>query len=773
MEMLFICKNPGRRQAVRDSSALNGIDYLEVSLDQKRLDVFFLKNLPGQTNGVPSAPALKESNIRIEGGVRIRDIQVTQLKAKDNVLSVSVTAPGDYSTYALRLVGSATDPLAPTGFDTALSSIEFSFKAQCPSDFDCKSTLSCTPDPVADVEIDYLAKDYSTFRRLMLDRMSVVMPDWRERNPADLQIALTEALAYTADHLSYFQDAVAAEAYLGTARRRVSVRRHARLLDYLMHDGCNSRVWIVFDVESGKPADGTKIPFGSAVSSEGDNPEFFELLQDITLSADRSRISFYTWSDSQCCLPRGATKATMLHTGPFLLKKGDLLLFEEVLSPTTGLPADADPAHRHVVRLKNQPRVFNDRLDNTPVVEIEWFESDALPFPLCLTSLVTTQGAPKVVEASVARANVALADHGLTLKDQDLEATAQGARYPRLKHTGITFRLPVPDKDMKASPAVDSVKQDPHAALAAVELHDGAYSWSVVRDLLSSDRFATNFVVETERDGTAWLRFGDGILGKEPTTGASFKATYRIGNGRAGNVGAEALTKLLGAPDGITKVWNPLPAVGGTEPESMEDARLFAPQAFRVQERAVTEADYAEVTERHSEVQKAAATFRWTGSWFTVFLTIDRKRGLPVDADDAFKQRIRGHLEKYRLAGYDLEVCGPIFVALDIQLHVCVKPRYFRSDVHAALLAAFTTFFDPDNFTFGQPVFLSAIYQTAMEVAGVASVEIVKFQRWGKEPDQEIDNGVLKTAPLEVIRLDNDPNFKENGKIEFVMDGGL
>src|SRR4029077_7562637 len=90
----------------------------------------------------------------------------------------------------------------------------------------------CPTSPLAAPEIDYLAKDYASFRQLMLDRISVLSPQWKERNPADIGIALVELLAYAGDYLSYRQDAVATEAYLGTARRRVSVRRHARLVDY-------------------------------------------------------------------------------------------------------------------------------------------------------------------------------------------------------------------------------------------------------------------------------------------------------------------------------------------------------------------------------------------------------------------------------------------------------------------------------------------------------------------------------------------------------------
>jgi hypothetical protein len=70
----------------------------------------------------------------------------------------------------------------------------------------------------------------------------------RERNPADVGIVLVELLAYVGDHLSYYQDALATESYLGTVRKRISVKRHARLLDYYMHEGCNARAWVYMKV---------------------------------------------------------------------------------------------------------------------------------------------------------------------------------------------------------------------------------------------------------------------------------------------------------------------------------------------------------------------------------------------------------------------------------------------------------------------------------------------------------------------------------------------
>jgi len=227
-------------------------------------------------------------------------------------------------------------------------------------------------------------------------------------------------------------------------------------------------------------------------------------------------------------------------------------------------------------------------------------------------------------------------------------------------------------------------------------------------------------------------------------------------------------------------VWNPLPAVGGTDPETMEQVRQFAPQAFRVQERAVTPADYVEVSQRRSDIQRAAAAYRWTGSWYTAFVTVDRSGGLPVDS--SFESDLRNYLNRYRLAGYDLEINGPIPVPLELSLLICVKADFFRSDVKQALLQTFSTrtlpdgrrgFFHPDNFTFGQSLYLSRVYEAALTVAGVESVEVQTFQRWGKNPQGELAAEVLTVGPYEVVQLDNDPNFPENGKIDFRVEGGL
>jgi predicted phage baseplate assembly protein len=275
------------------------------------------------------------------------------------------------------------------------------------------------------------------------------------------------------------------------------------------------------------------------------------------------------------------------------------------------------------------------------------------------------------------------------------------------------------------------------------------------------------------------LRFGDDVHGRRPETGTDFTATYRVGNGTAGNVGAGSIAHVATLNGAILGATNALAAAGGTDPEPADAVRRDAPEAYLVQERAVTEDDYARTSEGDPHVQRAAATFRWTGSWYTVFVTADRVGGAAVD--DPFETELRTHLEPYRMAGYDLEVDGPRFVALDVELHLCVEPDYFRSDVKAAVLDVLSSgarpdgtlgFFHPDRFTFGSPVYLSAIVAAAQGVQGVESVTPVAFQRQRDDATSALDTGVLEMGRLEIARLDDDPSFPEHGVLVLTAGGG-
>ena len=212
----------------------------------------------------------------------------------------------------------------------------------------------------------------------------------------------------------------------------------------------------------------------------------------------------------------------------------------------------------------------------------------------------------------------------------------------------------------------------------------------------------------------------------------------------------------------------------------MEEVKQLAPNAFRKQERAVIPADYEDFSKRsRPDIQHTATTFRWTGSWRTVFLTVDRLNGSEVDA--AFEADLRSKMERYRMAGFDLEVDAPIAVSLEVEIKVCVNKNYFVSDVKAAFLEVFSTrilpggrkgVFHPDNFSFGQTVYLSPLYAAAQAVQGVDSLKITKLLRQGDTNNDAVANGRLLLGRREIARLDNDPNFPEHGVLNLIMNGG-
>ena len=868
----FVCCDEQRRAAIDGHPTLNGIDDLEVDdlavgeLDaaetsqylgappsrrdvirwQRKLLIRFINPLtPTQVAALQAQPPI------IEGGTRVRNIRATLLGIGSDSVTIKTSAAGDSSRYVARLVRSQIDLRPPDGIDPVLGEIGFSFKVDCPSDFDCRAGHICLRTAPPEPAIDYLAKDYGSFRRLLLDRLALLVPDWRERNPADLGIALVELLAYVGDRLSYEQDAVATEAYLGTARRRISGRRLAKLVDYAVHDGCNARAWLAIEMAADAVLDprdfrcfagGPDLPArivpasvdeAAALNADG---EWFEVVpRDLDPDAapelipafvDHNEMRFYTWGDDRCCLPAGSTAATLQGTHANLAV-GDVLVFEEVKGPRTGSAADADPQHRQAVRLtrvqwSDGAGLLVDPLTGIAVTEIEWAAGDRLGFSLCVSA--RADDASALTDVSVARGNVVLVDHGRTVVDEVLGTVppsrlsvasgnvdggcatgpcadlAESPIPPRFRPTlgngpvartttvavvvngpaGSRRRAYRFDRSAAASAALRGDPANAQPAMTMASDHNGVIAhWAAVSDLLNSSAAANDFVLETEADGRASVLAGDDEHGRRPLPGERFVATYRVGNGLAGNVGREAIAHAVTGDARVIAVRNPMPASGGVDPETLDEVRRRAPEAFRTQRRAVTPADYEGVATSDPDVQRAAASIRWTGSWPTHFIAIDRLDG--ADLDQSSRQALGDRVEPFRLAGHDVEFRDPMYVALDVALDVCIEEGYFRGDVKAALLDILSSrrridgslgLFHPDRFSFGQPVYLSPILAAARQVAGVSSADVVVFRRLGSSDTRARDEGQLLLGPNEIARLDNDPDRPDYGRLVVSLAGG-
>jgi hypothetical protein len=124
---------------------------------------------------------------------------------------------------------------------------------------------------------------------------------------------------------------------------------------------------------------------------------------------------------------------------------------------------------------------------------------------------------------------------------------------------------------------------------------------------------------------------------------------------------------------------------------------------------------------------------------------------------------------------------SPQYVSLQVTLQITVDPNYFQADVEQSLLQILGNqilpngqkgLFYPDNFTFGQSVYLSPVYAAARSVPGVLLVTATQFQPQGMNSPQYLSAGRIQLGSLQVARLENDPSFPDHGQLTLIMQGG-
>ncbi|MDD5034292.1 MAG: hypothetical protein PHE55_06000, partial [Methylococcaceae bacterium] len=154
-----------RLAKLKASTVRNGIDFVEVaSNDQKTLIVHFINDVE-----VKSGIGDILQAVSITGGERIPVVPVNPIHDMDwktvagNLqLTLTVDEPGDFSYYTLTLNSAVLDDY----FKRAV----FSFKIRCPSTLDCADQPPPCPEEKADLPpIDYLAKDFLSFRKALSD----------------------------------------------------------------------------------------------------------------------------------------------------------------------------------------------------------------------------------------------------------------------------------------------------------------------------------------------------------------------------------------------------------------------------------------------------------------------------------------------------------------------------------------------------------------------------------------------------------------------------
>lgn len=843
----------------------NGIKMVRVSVDNladsAELDVHFF-NINFLEDFV-TAYGLNNSAAKtlfpISGGSRLRageaagQVQVDSSNAPvidaismpnpdKPMLRLIVKPIGDYSTYTLAV---STTAIASAVFDPLFAEINFKFRPGC-FNANCAPDWEVAPAPFVEPAIDYLAKDYESFRLAMIGAMIERVPEWQATSEADLDVTLLELFSAAADELSDYQDRVMNEAYIATARKRVSLARHARLMDYHIHQGNQASTWLALEIEhdailpqefdlleglmvwAGRNETGTGNPSESAavfMVKRDEQQTVHQLLNNIGL---------YTWSDTIPALKTGSTTAdlklfsrfylddpaataatdqTSAETVQNLIREGKIkyLLIEEHLNPTSGLATGRDPSRRQLLTLlsgDDGATALLDPITNEWLVRINWEREDALTRDYCFT-VDCSEDDPdtavgKIENVSLFHGNLVEVFHGReqeTVFKEEGEALSEDPDLPlefyyertRTSEGGADrwgTICQLPEKYLAYRKTTAGGDVPPVSTLRVTITDEGGSdeTWDEVPSLIYSgnvDENGDHFIVETDENRRSIIRFGNGENGMELPERATVNCRYQYGEPLEGNVGADTIVNfdsgsVNAAPVNlmIRSCRNPFDVTDGKDAEPQAEIIRRLPEAYRSRQlRAVTLADYVARALEIDGVSRAAASYRWTGSWRTVRVTID-PRGTN-ELSDELRREVAAYLDAVRLIGEDIEIRPPEFVPLEIIVRLCAEPDVWVEDIESILEQEFSTgytpdgrkgFFHPDLWTFGQALHASQIIGRVMSVKGVEHIIEVSIKRWNS-PFAASDS-FTKIDHNEIIEVLNDPDFYERGSITFKVKGG-
>jgi hypothetical protein len=462
--------------------------------------------------------------------------------------------------------------------------------------------------------------------------------------------------------------------------------------------------------------------------------------------------------------------------------------------------------HITEVEVTSDPLVLNAGVPLT-ITRIAWDPDDALDHDLCLPdatvhgNLVPATAGETFIERFAITDKSAVAPNNLDLVDIAVERQGPLNEITGTRATILLKSLTQTETRglgwLSGKPEVDLLQVQPDLVTpiqrwrwlpsliiaqgddANFTLDDGTW-----RKVITFDRLSGRIEHVDRASGAGMtIRFGDDEFGRTPADQTLFQVSYRTDVGTRSNLPAESVNvidnPIVGGPpwptlSGIAaSITNPFPITSGRDPQDLASIKQFAPEAYKaVPLRAVRDEDYAEIAERLDWVQRAGATARWTGSWLTEFVTVD-PRGT-VQLSPEHRAELEQEMDCVRQAGRPVVVRNPVYRPIDLRIRICVTPEAYEGQVLERVTFALAgrrrpgkpiPFFDPDNFSFGTPLYRAALEAAVQDVPGVLGVEEIMIRVRGLFDWQDFPGNVFRPGDDRIIRLDNDPARPEAGSL--------
>ena len=250
--------------------------------------------------------------------------------------------------------------------------------------------------------------------------------------------------------------------------------------------------------------------------------------------------------------------------------------------------------------------------------------------------------------------------------------------------------------------------------------------------------------------------FGDGSVGISPESTASYTVFYRVGGGTRGNIAKNSINTSLsptvnGSTESVT-LTNISKGTGGSNAETLDHAKKYAPLEFRRQDRIVTLEDYSVFANTFistfGTVGKANAAVRQAYSSANVIdiYILERASDFQLQrATSNFKTQLLTAINLKKMATDDVVIVDGLIRTLDLvtTIRIDQADEENQDQIRAKVRDKILTYMNVDNRTFGEDFSVAELNREIFEV------EEVRYST--------IDN-VAQDLPLdfnEIIQLNN------------------
>lgn len=546
---------------------------------------------------------------------------------------------------------------------------------------------------------NYLSRDYESLKRDLSSYIKVFYPnqynDFSEGSPG---MMLMELVAYVGDILSHHTDQSFKELFLTSAKTRKSVINLAENLGYNPRGRTGSvtllDVSITIPTLGDSPDERYMLTLESGFRARSESGIYFEVLEDIDFSQHvsfnglKNRKIIPNYNSSNEIISYTITKTMPAIAG--VSKTAALEITSENAVPYMKWRIDQDDTT--ITEILN---VVSKNNRYSPVAESEWTDRgantvwhkvDSLPQERVFVD--TTTGQTSQIRTGIWK----------YVNNRFI------SKYDENGNIILTFGAGVEDYS--------------------------AYN---------------NYLIDGITGVTASSLLNNDSLGTIPLPGTYLHCRYRSGGGSNTNVaqgkisnvdrkemkyipgGASLPSSTVSSVMGNISVNNPIPAIGGSDFQGIDEIKEQAKKNFSSQDRCVTVDDYIvrvqSMPPQYGNVFRVYAEADQEDMNTNIFiLTKDEDGKLKNSGNQTIKLNVASYLKNYRILNDFVQIYDGRIINIGIKFSIHVEPSSNKRQVLANCIDGLGQYFSIDKWQMNQPIYLSQVSELLRSFPGVINV---------------------------------------------------